>query len=404
MNVLMAYPVHPATPHISAVRAWRFAGELAGRGHRVVFVTGEREGQHGVAVPNLAAHDWAEPALYVCPLRSGVPDRPTGHWSIRRANTALRMLRDGGRYAEWVRSAVATAAAIARRFRPDVVWCTLGMLESVFAARRIAIDHACGWVLDVKDNWDLYIPRGIRRPVAWRIRGWAAVTANAEYTAAVAARYLGTVPTVIYSGVDDVFYRTPADDAGERRGFVLNLVGSVYDQERLAALMSGIREWLDCLPDGTKSEIRFRYLGADTEMVAKAAGIHLSARMLELPGYVSAGILASYCKSAAANIYISYPATFHHKLLELLCCGVPVIAVGQGRGEFATLAAAIGGRLIAVEEHSRLMGTLDLVHAEWSCGTAARKLVDVDRRFSWARQTEVLESVLERARAAGLQS
>ena len=70
----------------------------------------------------------------------------------------------------------------------------------------LAKAFGCPWVLDIKDNWELYVPSGLRRLMAWRTRGWAAVTANAEFTARKANIWQRSDAAIIYSGVDDVFF------------------------------------------------------------------------------------------------------------------------------------------------------------------------------------------------------
>ena len=199
MNVLMVNPVHPSTPHISAVRAWRFAEELAHRGHRVVLLTAHRADGGADQGPPTDNHDWHEPLVLSFAgvnrkVPSVSPPRP-----LRRAATAVRLFRDGGRNGAWVRASVAGVTRSHAGFKPDVVWCTFGTMEGVFAAKQIAKVTGCPWVLDVKDNWELYVPRGMRRLMAWRIKGWSAITANAESTAYVAAKWHDASPAVIYS-------------------------------------------------------------------------------------------------------------------------------------------------------------------------------------------------------------
>ncbi len=79
--------MHPETPHVSGMRSWYFAREMAKRGHRVVQVSAWREGTEPAPQPALLAerlqeHDWAEPMLIaVQPQRRATCDR------IRSAET-----------------------------------------------------------------------------------------------------------------------------------------------------------------------------------------------------------------------------------------------------------------------------------------------------------------------------
>ena len=78
--------------------------------------------------------------------------------------------------------------ALADAFQPDIVWTTFGSLEAVLVAKRAAARRRCPWVLDIKDNPEVFIPAGLRKVMAWRTRGCAALTANAQFTADVAAQ------------------------------------------------------------------------------------------------------------------------------------------------------------------------------------------------------------------------
>ena len=179
MNILMVHPVHPSTPHVSAVRTWRFAQELAALGHRVVLLTATPEGETAACEVH-SDHDWKKPLLLAC--ASAASAEPKTHWptSLRRVRTALRMLWQGGAAGTWLRAAVITGTRLPPAFQPDVIWCTFGQMEAVFAARQLARKLRRPWVLDLKDNWELFVPRGLRKLMAWRIRGSAAATANAE--------------------------------------------------------------------------------------------------------------------------------------------------------------------------------------------------------------------------------
>ena len=134
MNILMINPVHPSVPHISGVRAWRFSQELAKRGHRVVLLTARHEGQTGDDTSIVDTGDWREPVVLACgaAAREESAVQPMKGLPGRLA-TAMRMLRHGGRGGAWVQEAVRTALRSRSAFEPNVVWCTFGMLESVFA-------------------------------------------------------------------------------------------------------------------------------------------------------------------------------------------------------------------------------------------------------------------------------
>src|SRR5687768_1858687 len=325
MNIVMINPAHPSTPHISAVRAWRFSQELAHRGHRVMLLTGS-SGSRASAEAPLTAHDWRHPFVEACALTPVQDVIPQASGAIRRATTAVRLLRHGGRQGGWVREAVRAAAQSRQTFRPDVVWCTCGMLESAFAAKQIAAEAGRPWVLDIKDNWESLVPRGLRHLMARRIRGWAAMTANSEFTANLATKGQATTPAVIYSGVEPDFFVSSRDAQEPPARFSINVIGSVYFADKLGSCLEGLRAWWEGVALNQRPLVSITYLGADVEIVKSVASRHWPQMPLQVPGYVPAPEMARLCKAAAANTYIANPTTFHHKLLELLASGRPVIA------------------------------------------------------------------------------
>ena len=68
MRLVFVSQVHPSTPHVSSMRCWYFARELAKLGHQVVQISESRDGADAVTDPDqfsglLHTHDWAEPLL-----------------------------------------------------------------------------------------------------------------------------------------------------------------------------------------------------------------------------------------------------------------------------------------------------------------------------------------------------
>jgi glycosyltransferase involved in cell wall biosynthesis len=266
------------------------------------------------------------------------------------------------------------------------------MLESAFAAKRIAAAAGCPWVLDVKDNWELYVPRGLRRVMAWRISGWAAVTANSELTAGMAAKWHAAKASIIYSGVDPDFFRGPGD-VDHDSTFTLNLIGGIYFPALLEGFFKGVQLWWERLPRDEKPRVVLRYLGTNVEEVKKAAASLLSGMVLDVPGYLPVGELAQYCKRAAANAYVAHSAGFHHKLLELLACERPTIAFPSEHRESRELAAALGGELLTPETPQAVAEVLTRVYAEWNAHVVPVCNSQVAQNCSWPGQALKLEQV-----------
>lgn len=388
----MVNPTHPATPHISAVRAWRFAQCLAGFGHRVVLLTGDR-GAANTVLPSSADHAWREPLVLACHM--GASPRGAHLPSVaRKAKTAWRMLTRGGAEAEWVRAAEAAAKALAPVFVPDVLWTTFGQMEAVIVTRRVARRIQKPWVLDIKDNWELYVPRGLRRLMAWRVRGFGASTSNAERTRELAEKWLGTDARVIYSGVDDCYFAPSHVPATDR--FVINLVGSLYFPDLLEGLLRGIRVWYVQLTAGQQSRVCLRHIGAQGDLVHELCARTVPGLAVEAPGYVSPSEMARLCQQAGINVYIHHSANFHHKLLELLACNRPVMAFPGESRESIDLAATAGATFFVPSTPNEVAGTFEVLSRSFfelrppAPSPAAAQLTC----YAWANQTRQLETVL----------
>jgi glycosyltransferase involved in cell wall biosynthesis len=396
VNLLLVNPVHPETAHISAVRAWRFAEELARRGHRVVLLSAHADGlpADGIAAARdlLRAHDWTRPL--VLPVACAPDAAPRLPGLLRRAETAVRLLLRGGLQGTWVRRATILASGLGPAFRPDVIWTTFGRLESVVVARRIARRLRVPWVLDLKDKWELFIPPALRRLVALRTRGWSAVTANSTVNIAQAARWHRGRADLIYSGVDAPFLaarETPPD----RERFVVNLVGSLYFPQEVERILLAMRLWSEQLPAEARDRVALHYLGGDGAMLRDGyARAGLGFPLVE-HGYLAPAALATACRRAAVNAYVAYPGSFHHKLLELLACARPVVAFPGESDEARMLAADVGGQLLVPTDPASLAGCLDTLHRRWLAGEGEGAAADAGR-YSWSAQAALLEETLAR--------
>ena len=391
MNILMINPVHPQTAHISAVRAWQFAQGLAGLGHRVVLLTGTSPTGGQQAGNDLAAHDWSKPRVLA--VDAGKQGKTRLPFPLNKVRTVWRMVIGGGAQGRWVHNGVQTVRENASQFRPDVVWCTFGMMEAVFAARRAAKAFGCPWVLDIKDNWELYVPPGLRRLMVRRTRGWAAVTANAEFTARKARIWQCSDAEAIYSGVDDVFFASLV-----RRGTVeecaITFVGSLYFPEHLAVLLEGIGRWHANLTEGEKGKVVVRYLGGDVAMFATAVRECIPHVRTEARGYVPTEELAACCRGSKVNMYVAHQGGFHHKLLELLACGRPMLVYPGESEESRRLVLEGGGELlepVSAVQVAEMLAEVFFRESQTSHAPAAETSL---RRYAWENQSKALEKVL----------
>ncbi len=373
MDILLINGTHPGAPHISGVRAGRFATELTRMGHRCVLICPPRPDAQAGSPGSVAAHDWSQPLI----VEAGDPG-PTG--SGNAVATFADLLRYGGRRAAFQRNVISAGRALTGDFRPQVGWATFGSLEAVTALRTLAREQGFPWIFDDKDNPDIYVPRAVRLPLAWRLRGYAALQANSMLHAEAARRWLGDTAEVIYSGVDACFFEPHPAPVPPRR--YVTLVGSLYYRETVDAILGAIAELNATSGQAPVSVI---HLGKQGDWLRNDRGVEI-----ELPGYVSPDDMARLCQHALANIYVFLGRTFHHKLFELLACRRPVIAYG---GELRE----------SVAETDRL-------HASLSTPTTSSALIDAlvaaesfvphpqmpERFFTWPEQAAMVEDAMRR--------
>ena len=400
MRLLFVSEVHPGTPHISAVRLWAFACELVKRGHQVVFVTRPAQIQGagtsaGPAAPLVEQQDWRQPLVIELPTPSAASTSPRPPISIlRRIRTAWNLLVRGGPHWQWSEAVASHAAKIAADVRPELIWTTFGHTSNLMAARALARAAKCPWVLDVKDNWELYVPKGLRRLMAWRTRGWSAMTANAEFTQTLARRWQGKEATVVYSGVDAAFMQTDAGSAGPVQELAVNLIGGLYDRARLREILGGLADWMAGLAEAERARVRIRYLGGDTEIFHQAAAGIVAQNYLEVPGYVAISEMARLCRLALANLYVRHDGGFHHKLLELLACGRPAAVYPRESEESWALVERTGGRLVEVSSRGEVSGTIARIHRESrDGGIKDAPLASAEFPYTWANLAVGLEAV-----------
>lgn len=372
MDILLINGTHPAAPHISGVRAGRFAAELARMGHRCVLICPPMPGTVAQAPTPVAAHDWSQPLI----VEADDPPPAGGNALATFAN----LLRYGGRRTGFQHNLVAQGRALAADFRPQVGWATFGSLEAVTALRALAREQGFPWIFDDKDNPDIYVPSAVRAPLAWRLRGYAALQANSMLHADAARGWLGDTAEVIYSGVDSCFFELhPAPEPICR---YVTLVGSLYHRDLVDAIVTAIGDFNAATGQPPVSIV---HLGKQGDWLTNDRGVEI-----ELPGYVSPEEMAQLCQHSLANIYVFLGRTFHHKLFELLACRRPVIAYGGELPESIAEAKRLHAPLALPTTPDALAAAL---------GDAEHFTPDPrmpERFFTWPEQAAMVEAAMRR--------
>lgn len=352
MRLVFINHAHPDTPHVSAMRMYYFAKAMAARGHRVVLLTGESPTQPaqvvvaGQVAAAISAQDWTRPLVLPVSERSAamqsvVRDADQLPPLVRKARTAWRLLCGDGIHGQWVANARPVLDSLSKVFEPDLAWATFGNTSNLRLGQWLVQQKRCCWVADIKDNWREFIPRGLRQVVAWRFRDASGLTANAHLNMQAVAAWGGSRhAAVIYSGVADAFFRSaPNDDDGGYQDVLL--VGSTYSSVNLQRFITALAAWIETLPAQQHGRLRFLYAGTDVKQVAEALQVLPRSVESRILSQLPVEELAKIASRSLFNCYIASDAAFHHKLLELLVIGRPVVCFPSEHPESMQLAANV---------------------------------------------------------------
>ncbi len=400
MRAVFVNQCHPDTPHVCAVRMREFAAAMARRGHQVVVLTETLRTQDGDHAPDdpaerLAGHDWSAPLHMACD-RAGAPLLDRLHqgrlpFGLRQAVVAGHFVLRGGVFAHWTAGSRAAVAALAHGFRPELVWATFGCTDAWNIARRLAAEAGCPWVADLKDNWDNFIPFGLRSVMARRYGDAAHFTALSEAHAEIAAARFGASATVITSGIPRSLPQDPDNDDGSGP-FRIVAAGSIYDGSALAAIAEGIGAWLE--RDGAGRDTEFRYFGNDHERVEAAlAPLKGRCRIAVLP-FVESAELGEGLARASVIVYPRHrPMLYHHKFIEFLATGRPVLCLPEETGECRAIAARLDAPFFSCGNATDVAAALSVI-ASGRCPQLNRAAL---AEYSWDAQSGRLEGVLQQA-------
>jgi hypothetical protein len=314
---------------------------------------------------------------------------------LRKASVAWSYVRHSGMFTDFSQAAQPSVVALSKAFKPDVVWGIFGNTDCWLIAQRFATFAGCGWVADMKDAWDAWVPSGLRSILARRFADMSASTANAGFHAASFERWFPTRPEVIYSGVDESWIH-PSSLPVE--GFRLMLVGGTYDGRNLRRFVSAFGAWVQHLSADEREQVTFCYAGSDGAEVESATAALAAHVRVDIRGYVPLTELEGLCRNAAANVYLWSPTTFHHKVVELLCCQRPIISFPGERAESVELAQRVGGSLNVCRDERQLRDVLDHI---WAGRLQPEGGMERFQSLTWASQADRLEAVLRRVAMAG---
>jgi len=352
MRLLFVNEAHPATRHVAGMRLYHFGRAMMARGHDVTQVTGPQpsfvKAGHGPDFPQ-AAGPWLIPVPPATMTSSAFSP-------LRRIRTGLRLWHGDRHTREWLAQAKKSTIDALSGQSPDLVWATFGTVESLLLGQELARHFNCPWVVDVKDNWEAYMPFGVRNRVARRLASAGGMTANAWLHQEIAARYFPHgAQQLVYSGVAEPFFKArTADQHSELADATLLLVGSVYQPDVLDDFLATFARWRECLPSEDRARLRLRYVGGSSDAVAAALASTNLGEICEIIPFVPVPELAALVRDSFCSAYLWLPTTFHHKLLELLVAGQAVLAYPGEHRESAELAAQCDTKFVVCDHRDRL--------------------------------------------------
>ncbi len=398
MRAVFVNHKHPDTPHVSAVRVTNFAHALAARGHRIILLSETRE----PSVPPtelaelgslLSAYNWKTPLSIACRPKSE-PVLEWLHqgrcpWGIRQGIIATNYAFRSGVFGHWRKGSRAAIRAIASDFAPDVVWGSMGNTDVWNIARDLAGLTPCAWVADLKDNWDRFVPPGFRALMATRYRDVAAMTALSGAHRRCIRRWFGIDAKIVYSGFPANWLEDFATADKEPASSDIVLAGSLYDGVGMAIFVAGLSDWLES--GSAPKNLTVRYFGSDLQKCAMLFESVTQRCAVKIEPYIDPGRLRALQCRAMVNVYPYFaPTLFHHKAIELMTTGRPLIAAPGESEECRELARKVRAPLFSCNSKDEIASALQAILDD----RYPRVDTAVLSGYSWDRQAEALESVL----------
>ncbi|MBT5241851.1 MAG: hypothetical protein HOL61_14830, partial [Rhodospirillaceae bacterium] len=259
----------------------------------------------------------------------------------------------------WIEPSLPLLPVIAKEFKPDIVWAIFGNTSCWKMGQALAHMARCPWVADIKDNWQAFVPKGLRKITAHKFSDAAAYTVLSKAHGDTFPLSPSSDFKTVYNGISPALMQAMKNNrnAADRRHEIL-ITGSLYRSDVLVQLLRSIYAWQQQHPGTTIS-----YAGGDTATLEQAMSNLDSSVEVQNLGTLSPHDLWERQKNVRMNIYVRNPPNlFHHKLLELLAAGRPVLAYPGETDESHTIAKSMSGLFFACEDENEIHQALD--HAQ----------------------------------------
>ena len=279
---------------------------------------------------------------------------------------------------------------IAEDFKPDLIWATFSNTDAWNIAKDLAKISKVPWVGDFKDPWGFFIPAPFRNFLANYFDNCPALSTFSHFNSIDAQKWFTSPKTVIYSG----FWQRDLDLTYDLNEDTINisLTGGIYNDQSLNELLKGIKIWLEGLPQKERSKVYLTYAGNDTESVDRMTKQLKNLCHLNLLGFISIEELQKIHKNSIANLYIKANRTFHHKAIEILSAGRPIICYPEESSEVINLANATNINFYSCSTPENISQALSE-----SLNTASNKVRENKalRELTWNFQARKLENLFQ---------
>ena len=323
---------HPDTKHICATRMREFSYAITKLGHEVILLTEVFPGKAAEISPEetrkkIKSHNFKSP-LYLSIQPKGHPlikrlRKKQLPWGIRQVVVICYFLYYKGVFTDWRKGSQIYLHPIADTFKPDLIWATFLNTDAWNIAKDLSKIAKISWVGDIKDPWGIYIPRPLRTFLAKHFDTCLALSTFSKFNSNDVTKWFKAPTTTIYSGYSECNSK-PVNIANLHK-INISLTGGIYNYNALKELIRGVKIWFDRLTEIEKSKVQLTYAGHDAEAVKKVMHQFNNFCHINLIGFIPLEKLKEIHESSIANLYIKIYTTFHHKTIELLSAGRPVI-------------------------------------------------------------------------------
>ena len=396
MRIVIINHCHPREPHVCGTRGWEFARALAAMDHQVIVLTSALGSDPvGVVAGRTEAlidgHDWREPLLVpIKPYKAPILDRARLGKLPKPINKLVSAWAIGVRqspFYDWTDAAQPILREIRWAFEPEIVWGIYGNAGCWVLARDLARQSGCPWVGDGKDGFITFTPSLLFGLQVKRFENAMAFTALAQDYADQIKRSFGRDVNIVYSGITPALAKPPLP----AKDLSITMAGSLYGDHNLSTLSEGLRQWVAQLPQDARQQFRLNYFGGETERFANTFDW---CEALTVRGFVPLEELLEVQRTSWVNIFTKAPGIYHHKLIELLAAGRPVLAIPEASEEDLLVTARTGGTLEVASDAGDIVTKLNGLMV---CNTAPEHY-NISP-FLWPALAEELEKVFVRARS-----